>query len=65
MAGKIIQRRVDAARNLGYDVPPEPYQHMSCACGYSGDPEYVIPYSEMDESDEDHDVFVCPSCGDA
>ncbi len=65
MANKIIQRRVDAAEGLGYDTSPEPHHHKHCACGYSGQPEAVIPYSEMEESDEEYDVFVCPGCGDA
>ena len=65
MAGKILQRRVDAAESLGYDCTPDPNHSMTCACGYSGQPEYVIPYSDMDESDEEYDTFVCPECGDA
>jgi len=60
-----IQRKVDAAEELGYDCTPHPQDSMICACGYEGQPAYVVPYSEMDESETDSDMFVCPECGDA
>lgn len=65
MTDPIVQRRVDGAQSLNYNCQPDPDHHMTCACGYSGRPEFVIPYSRMPESDAEFDMFVCPECGDA
>lgn len=59
-----IQRSVDNLEDAGYDCSPEGHERMICACGYGGEPAYVIPYDEVDEIDYDDKVFVCPECGD-
>lgn len=56
-------RKVEGLESIGVDTDPLPHESIHCACGYSGEPEAVLRYSEVDEVSDDHDYFVCPNCG--
>lgn len=67
MSGMMRRYRKQAEwlRENGYDPSPRDHESMLCACGYSGPPKYALRFSEVDETPDDHDLFVCPECGDA
>jgi len=53
-----------AAEEAGVLLEPHGEQ-LSCPCGYSGPPLCILANSEWEMSMTDHDLFVCPECGDA
>ena len=67
MSGMMRRYRKQAEwlRENGYDPSPRDHESMVCACGYEGTPELVLRFSEVDETPDDNDLFVCPECGDA
>lgn len=67
MSGMMDRYRKQAKwlRENGYDPEPSDHESMHCACGYNGQPRYVLRFSEVDETSDDIDLFVCPECGDA
>lgn len=60
-----LQRKVDNLEDAGYSCDPEGHEVMTCACGYSGTPAYIIDYNKVAELDRDGSLWVCPECGDA
>ena len=58
-----LHRRVKAAEKAGQVETGR--GEVRCPCGYNGEPEVIVTYSDWDDSESDYDLFVCPSCGDA
>lgn len=63
--GPDLRRKIEAFEQAGVSTDPRENESMICPCGYSGQPEAVLRYSEISEPPGDLDLFVCPSCGDA
>ena len=57
------QRRLEGYAQKGILARPLPHMSMHCACGFEGQPLYVVMDSRREDG-PDRNCFVCPNCGD-